>query len=417
MLDASLSPLSALLRERLPGHTLPAGLYTREDAYLADLDVIFHRHWIAVGVEADVPEAGDVCALDIGRSSIVILRDDAETVRAFHNVCSHRGSRLLPPGRGTVGKLVCPYHQWTYELTGELVDAPHMGADFDAALRHLRPVHLASIGGILYACLSDDPPEDIALLAAAMEQRLAPYDLRHARVAHETETIEAGNWKLTMENNRECYHCGANHPELCISFVSLDFGYDPDALSPEDRAVAEAHAALYDAQSAAWEAQGFPSALVENVAGAPTNFRSQRLIIAGMGESQTPDARAACRILLGSMTRRDTGDLHLWGVNSWNHVMGDHAVVFAAYPIGPDRTLVRTKWLVHRDAVEGEDYDLAHLTSVWDATNAQDAHLVGLAQAGVSSAGYRPGPYSRFTEAALDDFATWYVGRMLAHGY
>ena len=132
MLDAQISTVSQLLRDRRPGHTLPAGLYTREDAYLADLEVIFHRHWIAVGVEADVPEAGDVYALDIGRSSIVILRDDEERVRAFHNVCSHRGARLLPPGRGTIGKLVCPYHQWTYELTGELVDAPHMGADFDA---------------------------------------------------------------------------------------------------------------------------------------------------------------------------------------------------------------------------------------------------------------------------------------------
>jgi Rieske 2Fe-2S family protein len=79
--------------------------------------------------------------------------------------------------------------------------------------------------------------------------------------------------------------------------------------------------------------------------------------------------------------------------------------------------VVRTKWLVHKDAVEGEDYDLEHLTSVWRATNEQDAHLVARAQAGVRSAGFRPGPYSRFTEAALDDFATWYVERMTAHGY
>ncbi len=111
------------------------------------------------------------------------------------------------------------------------------------------------------------------------------------------------------------------------------------------------------------------------------------------------------------------GDVHLWGINSWNHIMSDHAVVFTAYPIAPDRTLVRTKWLVHADAVEGEDYDLENLTSVWKTTNAEDAHLVALAQRGVSSAGYRPGPYSRFTERALDEFATWYVARMQASGY
>lgn len=417
MFDVTLDPIASLLRARRPGFTLPAGLYTRRDVFEADLDVIFHRHWIAAGVEADVPEPGDVYALDIGRSPIVILRDEDGGVRAFHNVCSHRGARLVDPGHSTVGRLVCPYHQWTYELTGELVEAPHMGSEFDFALGHLKPVNLRSVGGLLYVCLSETPPADIEALAETMTERLAPYDFAHAKVAREAEIVEHGNWKLTMENNRECYHCAANHPELCISFVSLDFGFDPDALSPEDLAVARAHGALYEARSAAWEAQGFPSRIVEHTVGHATNFRTQRLIIAGMGESQTPDGRAACARLLGSMTRKDTGDLHLWGINSWNHVMGDHAVVIAAYPVAPDRTLVRTKWLVHRDAVEGVDYDLANLVAVWQATNEQDGALVSRAQAGVESTGYQPGPYSPFTEGALDDFATWYVERMIAHGY
>lgn len=413
----SSEPLSSLLRARRPGYTLPAGLYTRQDAYEADAEVIFHRHWIAAGVEADVPEPGDVYALDIGRSSVVILRDDDGVVRAFHNVCSHRGTRLVDAGPGTVGRLVCPYHQWVYELSGELIDAPHMGAGFDKGLGHLRPVHLRSVGGLLYVCLSDAPPDDIDDLARAMEKRLAPYDLANAKVAFETDTVEGGNWKLTMENNRECYHCTANHPELCVSFVHYDFGFDPDALSPEDAGEAKAHAERYAAQSAAWEAQGFPSAVVEQGRGQATNFRTQRLIIAGPGESQTPDGHAACRKLLGTMSRKDTGDVHLWGNNSWNHIMADHAVVFAAYPLAADRTLVRTKWLVHKDAVEGRDYDLETLTAIWKATNAQDAALVARAQAGVETIGYRPGPYSSYTEAALDDFATWYVERMTAHGY
>jgi Rieske 2Fe-2S family protein len=417
MLYVPRDAIAELIRARRPGHTLPAGLYTRPDVFEADVEAIFHGHWIAVGVECDVPEPGDVYAVDVGRSSIAILRDDDGAVRAFHNVCSHRGARLLPAGRGTVGKLVCPYHQWTYELTGELADAPHMGRDFDRGLHHLKPVHLRSIGGILYACLSDDPPGDIDTLAATMAPRLAPYDLPNAKVAFETEIVEKGNWKLTMENNRECYHCAANHPELCVSFIDLDFGFDPEALSPEDRAEAERHGRLYAERSARWEAEGFPSAAVDHTVGRATNFRTQRLIIAGAGESQTPDARAACRKLLGSLMRTDAGDVHLWGINSWNHVMGDHAVIFAIFPLSADKTLVRTKWLVHKDAEEGRDYDLGTLTSVWQATNEQDARLVALAHEGTRSAGYRPGPYSPYTEGALDDFATWYVERMTAHGY
>jgi Rieske 2Fe-2S family protein len=417
MLDRAKDSISALLRARQKGYSLPAELYTRTDVFEAEIEVLFHRHWILVGLECDVPEPGDVCVVDIGRSSVAIVRDDDGVIRAFFNVCRHRGAKLLPPGPGVVGNLVCPYHQWTYALTGELIHAPHMGRDFDTSCNGLRPINLRSVGGLLYACLSDDPPSDIQELVEVIEPRLTPYDIRNAKVAFQTDLIEKGNWKLTLENNRECYHCSANHPELCVSFIDLDFGFDPDTLAPEDKIVAEEHGALYAAKTAEWERMGYPSKAIDHLAGYATNFRTQRLIIAGAGESQTPDARAACSKLLGTMTRKDLGDMHLWGHNCWSHFMGDHAVTFMVIPLSAGETLVRTKWLVHQDAVEGVDYDLERLTSVWNATNAQDAHLVELAHAGTSSYGYKPGQYSRFTETQLDNFATWYVERMQAHGF
>src|SRR5262249_48950737 len=133
MLDKVSSSLESLLQSRRIGYSAPAGLYTRRDVFEADLGVMFHKHWILVGLECDVPEAGDVLAVDIGRSSIAIVRGDDHEVRAFFNVCRHRGAKLLPEGPGVVGKLVCPYHQWTYELTGDLIHAPHMGQNFDAS--------------------------------------------------------------------------------------------------------------------------------------------------------------------------------------------------------------------------------------------------------------------------------------------
>ncbi|HET7410167.1 MAG TPA: RHO alpha subunit C-terminal catalytic domain-containing protein, partial [Paracoccaceae bacterium] len=240
---------------------------------------------------------------------------------------------------------------------------------------------------------------------------------RDTKVAAETDVVEKGNWKLTMENNRECYHCSANHPELCVSFVALDFGFDPDALSEEEKQEALAHAALYARRTAEWEALGYPSEAVEHLAGHATNFRTQRLIIAGEGESQTPDGRAASARLLGTIDRKDLGDLHFWTHSSWHHFMGDHAITIMAIPLSAGETLVRTKWLVHKDAVEGVDYDVDNLTSVWRATNEQDAHLVGLAHAGARGGGYVPGPYSPFTEGQLDNFATWYIERLQEHGY
>ncbi len=417
MLNTFASPISSLLDARIDGHSLPAGLYTREDVFQADLDVFFSKHWIHVGHECDVQEAGDAVVIDIGSTSLILLRDDDNEIRVVRNVCRHRGARLLDAGSTVVSKLVCPYHQWTYELSGELSYAPHMGKDFDKSCRSLKAVNFRSIHGLIYVCLSDNPPQDIRRLEEVMEPRLAPYDIRNAKVAHQLDVIEKGNWKLTMENNRECYHCSANHPELCVSFVDLDFGYDPESLSPEDREEAEAHFAMYTGRTRDWEADGFPSSPVEQVRNCETNFRTQRLIIAGAGESQTEDSTAASSKLLGTMTRKDLGDTHLWGHNSWCHFMGDHAVTSIAIPLSADTTLIRTTWLVHKDAVEGVDYDLAKLTHVWTETTNQDAQLVARAQAGVRDPGYEPGVYSRFTEGALDDFASWYIERMRAHGY
>lgn len=417
MLNRFASPISSLLDARADGHSLPAGLYTRDDVFEADLDVFFMRHWIYVGLECEVPEAGDAVVIDIGKISVILLRDDENEIRVVRNVCRHRGARILDAGPTVVSKLVCPYHQWTYELDGALSYAPHMGKDFDKSCRSLKPVQFKSIGGLIYICLADEAPKDIETLEEVMRERLAPYDLRNAKVAHQVDVIEEGNWKLTMENNRECYHCSANHPELCVSFVDLDFGFDPESLSAEDREQAEAHFAMYAERTKAWEADGFPSATVEQVRDCETNFRTQRLIIAGAGESQTEDATAASSKLLGKMTRKDLGDTHLWGHNSWNHFMGDHAVTSMVIPLSADKTLVRTKWLVHKDAVEGVDYDLHKLTHVWIETTNQDADLVARSQAGVSDPAYEPGVYSRFSERALDDFATWYIDRMRAHGY
>ena len=419
MLDRPTGSLGQLIRGRRPGHTLPAELYVGRSAFEADLEVFFHQQWILVGLEADVPEPGDVSVVDIGQSTILIVRDDEGEVRAFHNVCRHRGARLRDPGKGTVGKLVCPYHQWTYELTGELFHARHMGKDFDPSCHGLRTIHLRNVAGLLFVCFADEPPADFAALEAAVGPRLAPYDLRGAKIAVEQEIIEAGNWKLTMENNRECYHCAASHPELNVSFVAQDFGFDPEELSREERAEADAHQAEFVRRTERWEQEGFASRAVEHLAGHVTNFRTERLMmgLGGNAASATLDGKPACRKLMGTIGRTDLGDLHFWTHHSWHHYIGDHAVVTSAIPIAPDQTRVRTVWLVHKDAVEGLDYDVETLTRVWKATNAQDAHLVGIAYQGVCSPGYAPGPYSPFTERHLEGFATWYIERMQAAGF
>lgn len=406
-----------LLNSRLPGHGMPGELFGRQDVFDTDVDVFFHQHWILVGVTADVPEPGDVSTVDIGKASVIIVRDDDENIRTYRNICRHRGARLKEAGKSTVGMLVCPYHQWSYDLDGSLRHASHMGKDFDPTCRSLMPVRTKVVGAHIFICLDENAPDDIAKLDEVMSTRFAPYDLQHTKIAHEAEIIENGNWKLVMENNRECYHCGATHPELTASFLPEDFGFCPDGLSEESLRALDDYNARNAASQESWERDGFlcsaVEALDEDVA---THFRTQRLVIAGNGESQTMDTKVASTKLLGGLARRDLGDTHLWTHNSWTHVMSDHAVVSYIIPLAPDKTLVRTKWLVHAEAIEGVDYDLPALTQVWVATNAQDANLVANNHSGTQDPGYVPGQFSPFTETYVERFSRWYAARLRAHG-
>lgn len=404
----------ALLREMLarrrPGLSLEAPFYLSEEIYKADVEWIFGTHWIFVAVEPQVPEAGDYVTVEVGRHSVLIVRDDDGRLQAFHNVCRHRGSRLCPEHQGVLGNIVCPYHAWTYDLSGRLISANHMGEDFDREQHGLKPVHVRSVGGLIFICLAEQAPADFDEMAARMQPYIAPHALADCKVAAQVDIVEKGNWKLTMENNRECYHCVANHPELTNSLYEYGFGYQPSAQNAEGLA---RFAEVLAANHVRWEAMGLPSAEIDQLDGRATGYRTQRLPLDRDGESQTMDTKVASRKLLGALKEPTLGGLSFWTQpNSWHHFMSDHVVSFSVLPLGPDRTLLRTTWCVHKDAVEGVDYDVANLTSVWNATNQQDSRLVEETQVGVATGAYEPGPYSPYTEALVEKFCNWYVQRM-----
>ncbi len=403
--------LHALIASRRAGHTLPAAFYLSQEVFERDIDLIFRRHWIYVGVEAEIAEPGDFFTVEIGDDSVLIVRDDDMDIHAFHNVCRHRGARLRPAGRGIVGNLVCPYHQWTYNLRGELIHNEHMGEAFERCRFSLKGVHLRNLAGLLFICLAAAPPAGFEEMRAELEPYLRPHDIANTKVAYQADVIEEGNWKLTMENNRECNHCSANHPELTVPLLEYGFGYQP---SPDNVAKVEDFNRLLDREHGRWESCGLPSQAIEHLE-RTTGFRAVRLPIAQHGESQTIDTRIACRKLLGELRQADLGGLSVWTQpNSWHHFMSDHIVTFSVLPLAPGRTLLRTRWLVHKDAQEGIDYDVDKLASVWTATNNQDSSLVERAHQGISSPAYEPGPYSPYTEGLVDKFCEWYLTRLRA---
>ena len=400
----------AMIERRKKGHTLEAPFYASEEVHALDMDAIFRRHWIQVAVEPDVPEAGDYMTVELGNDSILIVRDDDMQIRAFHNVCRHRGARLCSSEKGSLGNIVCPYHSWTYNLNGDLMFAEHMGEQFDKCKHSLKKVHLENLAGLIFVCLAETPPADFAVLRASMEPYLKPHGLADCKVAAAIDIIEKGNWKLTMENNRECYHCVANHPELTISLYEYGFGYQRSADNEEAMAAFER---TVEERTKQWEAMNLPSKEIDRLSDLVSGFRTQRLPLDRSGESQTMDAKVASKKLLGGFQQADLGGLSFWTQpNSWHHFMSDHIVSFSVIPLSAGETLVRTKWLVHKDAKEGIDYNVDNLTAVWRATNDQDRALVEFSQLGVTSSAYEPGPYSPFTEGLVEKFCEWYIGRL-----
>ncbi|MGP3698876.1 aromatic ring-hydroxylating oxygenase subunit alpha [Rhodobacter sp. NSM] len=393
---AASSDILSLLHEVRPAHSLPRPFYVDDAIFRADLEQIWCREWIFAASVAELPRAGCYVTLQLGSYPVVIVRGNDGAVRAFHNSCRHRGSRICSKASGQSAKLVCPYHQWTYETDGRLLWARDMGPDFDASRHGLKPVHCAVTAGMVFICLAETTP-DFAEVKAAADRYSAPHRLEDLKVAHRSSIIENGNWKLVMENNRECYHCAGSHPALCRTFND-----DPDLVGSDDSLSSPAGAA----HVARCEAAGLPS---RYLIGGNEQWRLVRIPFVGEAVSYTMDGRAAASLIPG-MPFANAGSLLFFHYpNTWNHFLSDHVLNFRVLPVSATETEVTTTWLVHKDAVEGRDYDLTRLTEVWTATNDEDRRVVEENQIGISSPAYEPGPYSAKQESGVIQFVDWYV--------
>lgn len=387
--------IRALLEERRPNHSLPQPFYRDPDIFEFDLEAIHARSWIQAGLEIELPDPGSTLSLPIGRTPVVIVRGRDGQLRAFHNTCRHRGAQICEPGRSRRPRLVCPYHQWAYDLEGHLVHAARMGEDFDPTVHNLRPVHLATAAGSIYVCIADDPP-DFAPFRAAVAPLLAPHTLADARLAHESTLVERANWKLVMENARECYHCAARHPELCTAFPvkgrrGAEYA-EPEKTARFQNRMAAAGLPIGPSNGPWWQAERFPL----NDGTVSLSMDGQPAVAKKMVAAEGGD--------IGSMR---------WALEpcSFAHAVGDCVFVFSAMPTAPEETVVTSKWYVHKDAVEGKDYDLERLTELWTKTNLQDRDLAENNQRGVNGRGYTPGPYSAEAESLVMRFVDWYCDK------
>ena len=386
-----LEEISAQLCARPPGHSLPQPFYTDPDFFDFDLTAIFARSWLFVGFEVELSKPGDYLSLTIGQWPILIMRGRDGTMRGFHNSCRHRGSALCPSGSGHAARIVCPYHRWTYGLDGKLLAAGRMPDDFDKSEYGLNPINLEIVAGAILVCLADTPPP-LDTMRRDLTPLLAPQNFAHAKLAHQSVLVEQANWKLVMENARECYHCATGHPELSRTFpvnASAYFDIDTDASRGFEERIAALGLPMGPAGEDWWQAVRFP--LNEGT-------------VAMTMDGQFNVAKLMCEAGGG-----DTGSMR-WAIepNVFCHSTSEYTFAFTAMPISPTETHVVSKWLVHEDAVEGVDYSIETLTDLWTRTNLQDKALAENNQRGIFSPGYTPGPYSPDAESLTMRLVDWY---------
>ena len=191
--------------------TLPSSFYYDDGHYRTELERIWYRSWLCAGRGEDIPEAGDYRVLEVGSQSVILTRDEDLRLRAFHNTCRHRGSLLCEESHGRFRRrrIVCPYHAWTYSLSGELTATPWRieNGSFDASRFSLYEVAAGEWEGFVFFNLDPHAGAFDSCVLGGIPARFANWRLGETRSARSLTVDLRCNWKIFWENFSECYHC------------------------------------------------------------------------------------------------------------------------------------------------------------------------------------------------------------------
>lgn len=204
-----------------PLRSLEARYYTDPAIFRLEQENLFAKSWQFAGHISQLDKAGDYFTVEIAGESLICLRTKAGDIKSFYNVCQHRAHRLLSDC-GNAGLIVCPYHAWTYELTGELRGGPNTLAveGFDRTDIKLSEVRIEEFCGFLFVNLDNDA-KSMDEWFPNVRRELSEY-VPHINELSPLEWVEVPencNWKVSVENYSECYHCQLNHPTFATGVV------------------------------------------------------------------------------------------------------------------------------------------------------------------------------------------------------
>ncbi|MEM7120594.1 MAG: aromatic ring-hydroxylating dioxygenase subunit alpha [Pseudomonadota bacterium] len=399
--------LEDLVARQTPGMSLEQPFYTDPSIFERDLEYIVAKQWLFVDHVSAIPNPGDVITYEIAGESIILVRGKDDEVRAFFNVCRHRGSRICLKEKDNVRTLICPYHAWVYDLEGQLIRAALMPEDFKPEDWPWFACQVRVWQGLMFINLAkeDDPDViDFDEIKGSFAPFIEPYRLDSSKIIAIKDYPTDGNWKLAVENFRECYHCAPAHPEYTMVNAYVNDGN-------RDR---PARDKVVDAWADEWEAKGHvtrglrPWGEGQNdkqpIGAFRQPIRDGSVTLSEDGQPVAP--------LMGDLKQWDGGEtLLIFGPLFYVYLANDHATLFRFTPVNATHTEVIVTWLVRGDAEEGRDYDVDKVVWMWDVTTVEDTKIIGDNQLGVNSRRYAPGVYSA-RERGTIGFVAWYLGRM-----
>lgn len=376
-------PIRELIACQKPGWSLEQRFYTDPEIYKLEIDQIIMRNWIFAGHHSELANPGDFKVINVANESAIIVKGQDGAIRAFANVCRHRGSLVCLDRAGNTRKFTCPYHGWVYSTEGDLVGTRDMPEDFRREDYGLHKVSLDIVHGLIFVCFCSDPPS-LDAAKRDLAEPMAMFDFENLKVAATKTYPIAANWKLSIENYQECYHCAPAHPEYAkMHTLMLDnkkIGRVQEHMKGKMAAVGlkEMRIDCVDTNAPAGQ-QGYGYSRTAMFEGYKTGSRD--------GQPVAP--------LLGNLKDYDGGASDFtFGPFSFFLAYSDHVVGYVFTPVDQSHCQCQIYWMVRADAEQGKDYNVDELMWLWDVTTYADERIIVDNWKGVLSRFYRPGPFS-----------------------
>jgi Rieske 2Fe-2S family protein len=391
------SEISNLIDRQKPWQALEQTFYNDPEIYDLEVERIMLKCWLYAGHVSEVPNKGDYLLMEFAGESVIIIRAGDEEIYALVNVCRHRGSRICFAKSGNEKRLTCRYHGWTYGLDGVLRAAAHMPESFDKSGIGLKRLHLRVFHGMIFVNFSDQPG-NFDVVDQELGPCLEPYGLANAKVGHRQRYPIKSNWKLAVENYKECYHCAPSHPE---------YSYAHSLALPDEKYAQELADLIPRGACCGLSDQEFNHSY-EKAGEFGTDRAYERYPLLRGYVTGSEDGKPLAP-LLGTISDWDCGasDFKV-GPLLYALAYSDHVVLYRFLPTSIDECDCDITWLVRGDAEEGKDYDKERLIWLWDVTTKADKRIIEYNHEGVMSRYYEPGPLSKMEEAT-NSWNRWYL--------